>query len=60
MATIFDVNNTLKHLIITVFIFVDDQAAGTKTIVVINHPAPKGRGKYSVQKELGTVFENRN
>jgi hypothetical protein len=25
-----------------------------------NHPAPNGRGKYSVQNEFGTVFENRN
>ena len=36
------------------------QAAGTKTIKVMNQPAPKGNGKYSVQNEFGTVFENRN
>ena len=36
------------------------QMTGTKTMNVMNQPAPKGNGKYSVQNDFGDVFENRN
>ncbi|MFK4751830.1 hypothetical protein [Oceanobacter antarcticus] len=34
--------------------------AGINEINAMNHPAPNGKEKYSVQTEFGTVFENRN
>ncbi len=36
------------------------QMTGTKTMNVMNQPAPKGKGKYSVQNDFGEVFENKN
>jgi hypothetical protein len=36
------------------------QTTGIRAMNVMNQPAPKGRGKYSIQNEFGTVFENRN
>jgi hypothetical protein len=37
-----------------------NQATGSKMMKVINQPAPKGKGKYSVQNEFRTIFENKN
>ena len=39
---------------------VANHIAGISEINVMNQPAPKGSGKYSVQIEFGTIFENRN
>jgi hypothetical protein len=37
-----------------------NQKTGNKTTKVMNQPAPKGSGKYSVQNESGTLLENKN
>ena len=37
-----------------------NQIDGVNTTKVRNQPAPNGKGKYRVQNEFGTVFENKN
>lgn len=61
IGTVTKIDNN-EHSSECLMAFVSDvlnQTTGITTINAINQPAPNGNGKYSVQTEVGTVFENK-
>ena len=59
-ATMTDVSTAVMPPINALGVELANHIAGISEINAMNQPAPNGKGKYSVQIEFGTIFENRN
>jgi hypothetical protein len=59
-ATMTDVSTAVMPPLNALDVELANHTAGISEINAMNQPAPNGKGKYSVQTEFGTVFENRN
>ena len=59
-ATTTDVSTAVMPPLNALDVEVASHIAGISEINVMNKPVPNGSGKYSVQIEFGTIFENRN
>ena len=59
-ATMTDVSTAVMPPLNALDVELANHIAGISEINVKNQPAPNGKGKYSVQIELGTIFKNRN